>query len=90
MTCMNCVHWNVCEWVDNDECVCSDFKDKDEFVAVVRCKDCKHSRAIDKNKSPEKYFREDCVVCTCEDVVGDEPAIYLPIHFCSYGEKSDI
>jgi hypothetical protein len=26
-------------------------------------------------------------MCTCEDVVGDEPMVYLPNHYCSYGEE---
>lgn len=58
-----------------------------DVVEVVRCKDCKHSRPIDRTKSPEKYFRDDCIVCTCEDVVGDESMIYRTTHFCSYGER---
>ena len=58
-------------------------------VEVVRCKDCKKGRPIDRTKSPEKYFKDDCVVCECEDVVGDEPMIYKPTHFCSYGERKE-
>ena len=58
-------------------------------VPVVRCKDCKKGRPIDKTKIPEKYFRVDCVVCQCESVVGDEPMVYEPTHFCSYGERRE-
>ena len=58
-----------------------------DVVPVVRCKDCKHSRPINKTRPPEKYFKDDCVVCECEDVVGDEPTVYVPYHFCSYGER---
>lgn len=58
-----------------------------DFAKVTRCKHCKHSRPIDKTKSPEKYYRDDCIICKCEDVVGDEPMIYLDSHFCSYGER---
>ena len=58
-----------------------------DAVKVVRCKDCEYGRSIDITKSPEKYFKNDCVVCECEDVVGDEPMIYRPDHFCSYGER---
>ena len=56
---------------------------------VVRCKDCKHGRKTNRIMSPEKFFKEDCVVCECEDVVGDEPMIYVPTHFCSYGEMKN-
>lgn len=58
-----------------------------DAVKVVRCKYCKYGRSIDITKSPEKYFKNDCVVCECEDVVGDEPMIYRPDHFCSYGKR---
>ena len=58
-----------------------------DVAEVVRCKDCKHSRPLNKMKSPEKYYKDSCIVCECEDVVGDEPMIYLPTHFCSYGER---
>ena len=58
-----------------------------DVVEVVRCKDCKHGRPIDKTKSPEKYYRDYCVVCKCEDVVGEEPMIYQPDHFCRCGKR---
>lgn len=58
-----------------------------DVVEVVRCKNCKHGRPIDKTKSPEKYFKDDCVICECEDVVGDEPMVFLPSHFCGCGER---
>jgi hypothetical protein len=60
-----------------------------DAVEVVRCKDCCHGRQIDKARSPEKYFKDTCVVCQCESVVGDEPMIYEPTHFCSYGKRKD-
>ena len=58
-----------------------------DVVEVVRCEDCKYSEPINRNISPYKYFREECVVCRCGSVVGDEPMVYLPNHFCSYGRK---
>ena len=57
-----------------------------DAVEVVRCKDCKHGRPPRNDIAPEKYFKDDCIVCQCEDVVGDEPMIYKPAHFCSYGK----
>ena len=60
-----------------------------DVVEVVRCKDCKHGRKNNRIMSPEKFFKEDCVVCECEDVVGDEPMIYVPTHFCSYGTPKE-
>lgn len=60
-----------------------------DVVEVVRCKDCKYGRPIDKTKEPEKYFKGDCIVCECWNVVGDKPTIYIPHHFCSYGEREE-
>lgn len=53
---------------------------------VVLCKNCIYGRAPDLHKSPEKYYRSDCVVCQCEDTIGDEPMIYPPTHYCGYGK----
>jgi hypothetical protein len=61
-----------------------------DVVEVVRCSNCKHSRPLNKMKSPEKYYKDNCIVCECEDVVGDEPMIYLGTHYCGYGERRDI
>ena len=58
-----------------------------DVVKVVRCKDCKHGKSLDRTKPPFKYYKDCCVLCECEDVVGDEPMVYLPTHFCSYGER---
>lgn len=60
-----------------------------DVVEVVRCKNCKHSRPINKLNPPEKYFKDDCIVCECENCVGDEPMVYVPYHFCSYGERKE-
>jgi hypothetical protein len=64
----------------------------DEFINnkhQVKCIECKFSRPLDRTKSPEKYFRDDCIVCECENVVGDEPMIYLKEHYCSFGKVDD-
>lgn len=58
-----------------------------DMVSVVRCKNCKHSKPLDRTKPPFKYYKNDCVMCTCEDVIGDEPMVYFPNHYCSYGEE---
>ena len=47
-TCKECIHFDVCEPFANpdkpqsEDNGCYGFKSKDEFVQVVRCKDCKH------------------------------------------------
>jgi len=61
-------------------------ENKENKEEVIKCFACKYSRPIDRTKSPEKYFREDCIVCECEDVVGDEYMIYPEDHYCGYGK----
>lgn len=41
--CHDCIHDELCNvqgYVDPDECSC--FRDNENFVEVVRCKDCTH------------------------------------------------
>ena len=47
MTCNDCIHQYCCKYdrffgVDEVENKCNYFKNKADFVEVVRCKDCKH------------------------------------------------
>ena len=42
-TCKQCLHEELCNiqgYADADDCCC--YKDKADFVEVVRCKDCPH------------------------------------------------
>lgn len=57
-----------------------------DITSVVHCRNCKHGQSLDRTKPPFKYYKDSCVMCTCEDVVGDEPMVYFPNHYCSYGE----
>lgn len=66
-----------------------EFMQPADAVEVVRCEKCLHGRNIDKNKVPEKYYRPECIVCKCEEVVGDEPMIYPPTHYCSFGKPKE-
>lgn len=44
MNCKSCIHFNVCAKAKNPENyglqMCKDFKDKENYTEVVRCKDC--------------------------------------------------
>ena len=47
MSCKDCIHYNVCQYHIDEEtdmtvAECGNFKNKADFVEVVRCKDCKH------------------------------------------------
>ena len=48
MTCKDCIHFEVCPMADDTEYIsedvlkedCHDFKNKADFVEVVRCREC--------------------------------------------------
>ena len=77
--CENCIHEKVC--ADSKECaesenliiaVCGQFKNKADFVEVVRCKDCKYIQTMSDGKT---------LACIRQS------AYRKPTDFCSYGEK---
>ena len=84
MTCKDCVHYEACKnttkvvGLDIDtfthigECV--DFKDKNRFVEVVRCKDCKYGQV-----TPLKN------VIICKKI----QSYRIPNDFCSYGKRKE-
>ena len=80
MTCKDCVHRNVCKAYDPEEpeCFCNHFKNKADFVEVVRCKDCKHP-------TKDRSIWMICKVYSTNQV----ERIVQKDHFCSYGERRD-
>lgn len=58
-----------------------------DIISIIHCKNCRYGKPLDRTKPPFKYYKDGCIMCTCEDVVGDEPMVYLPTHYCSYGEE---
>lgn len=88
MTCKDCVHDDVCEHWKNSvfgsdalypkENDCEHFKNKADYVEVVRCKDCKHYWSY---KSIGGFYN-----CKCTfDPEYDTPVHEM--HFCGYGER---
>ena len=82
-TCKDCLHIDVCYMVehygvdieeDRQEYDCHQFKPKENYVEVVRCKDCKHLG-----------FKGLCYGVCNKKMVG----IVKPDDFCSYGERRD-
>lgn len=83
MTCRDCIYNRVCpkaKHIENYHLTgeCSDFKNKEDFVEVIRCKDCIHY-------SPDKksgLFHTPCnrvfALCICHED-----------SFCSYGERKE-
>ena len=80
--CKDCIHSEICELYispndfDNG-IVCDSFKNKADFVEVVRCHKCK--------------YKDDCagrVVHTTRDYVLEQNIpTYNKVDFCSYGER---
>jgi hypothetical protein len=77
MTCReSCIHYNVCDYVSftstSVEKDCKDFKNKADFVEIVRCEDCKFSYE-------HKFFRESYCEKTNRKITQH--------HFCGYGKR---
>lgn len=84
MTCYtNCLHCDVCKCADEVEykdfetmkADCPHFKNKADFVEVVRCRDCKHWRT------------EHCGFCEASNALCE--VNNANTDFCSYGERKD-
>ena len=88
MTCYtNCLHSDVCKCADgveykdceNMKADCPHFKNKADFVEVVRCSKCK--------------YKDDCagqIVHTTRDYVLEQNiSTYNKVDFCSYGERKN-
>ena len=87
--CKDCLHHDACkkiiiasfptipaaevEKVTNRECDCKTFKPAADVVEVVRCKDCKHYKAVVSTCG--NCYRTTCIQHT-ED-------------FCSYGKRKE-
>ena len=88
MTCEDCIHYDVCVIVEHSseeydhytEYDCEDFKNKADFVKVVRCEDCK--------------YNGDCarqMVHTARDYVLEQNiSSYNKVDFCSYGKRKSV
>ena len=59
MTCKDCIHYDVCPLglaIQGKTGTCLKFKNKADFVEVVRCKDCKHLMFSDMYGECNKRF----------------------------------
>ena len=78
MRCRKCVHYDLCEHstIIDKEIQCKDFVSKEDFVEIVRCKDCEKAEEL-------TVLGEKILSCrhwnthTCE-----------PTDFCRYGERA--
>lgn len=85
MNCKDCIHYDVCKEdcafnnLDIDKATfyknCYNFKNKADFVEVVRCGDCQYSFYISAKDELECRKHNGC--------------LKYPHDFCSYGERSE-
>ena len=88
MTCKDCLHDMACGKVDvfriaimhnnKAEKYCENFKNKADFVEVVRCEKCKYS------------ITHTCTITGTKTLFcdyGEKPVVVQPTHFCSCGER---
>ena len=85
--CKDCVHYDACKdaydgnWDDFDECdlYCEHFKNKADFVEVVRCSECKHLKIINKEPIYAECEKEKLTFLLWQADIRE--------HSCSYGER---
>jgi hypothetical protein len=90
MTCNDCIHYDVCpkpyygeKLCCNDvEERCENFKNKADFVEVVRCGKCKHGGVSVFSKTVDGEEGTACY-CTIKNKVTDKDS------YCPSGERSD-
>lgn len=87
--CEKCIHREVCNirgcHDENDEralTYCADFKNKADFVEVVRCKDCEYYSSVTKYSGEPMHYGYCCN--THDSVLGNRHR--YEGDFCSYGE----
>lgn len=86
MTCNDCIHNEVCEELEQKNgiskiftCQCAFFKNKADFVEVVRCERCKYCKAIiDRDGNGSVY---------CDRTFSKFDVD--PTDFCNFAERSD-
>ena len=83
-TCKDCIHEDLCgtftrpcypDEANASERLCEDFKNKADFVEVVRCKDCKYWTTEN-----DGYCAKLSALVLVENISSA---------FCSYGERKD-
>ena len=109
MICKNCVHHNVCSTFSGGivrevimgnkaDKQCGLFKNKEDFVEVVRCKDCKYTVEFDKHCEINRTAYKHCSLLRGEETNNvwhkykkyykDYSIVELD-DYCNYGERKE-
>ena len=87
MTCKDCIHYKPCDYHIDEETLmtveeCEDFKNKADFVEVVRCEKCKYGDVSCFSKTKDGQEDIACY-CTLKNVVTGVD------YYCPSGERRD-
>lgn len=87
MTCKDCIYRAMCYKHEHyaygdeyDEKPCEMFKNKADFVEVIRCRNCNHCEIVIDQFDNDWYF--------CKKTMNN--AEVKPDDFCRYGERKSI
>ena len=83
MTCKDCMHYKICVWTQVETDItktCEMFKNKADFVEVVRCKKCKYGDVSTISNSKDGQEEIACY-CTLKNRVTDLDS------YCPSGER---
>lgn len=87
--CHNCVYYRMCEFVHEFyEAECGDFKNKADFVEVVRCKDCKQFSENIEGTRPIEGADGKCFIRMVHSIDTQYCGVCYD-DYCSYGERKD-
>lgn len=72
---------NLAEWFTEADRVFWKVMKNGPKIEIVRCRECRYSRELDRNDREENRYGDDCIWCTnhCEGMLEDG--------FCSEGER---
>lgn len=91
--CETCLHNGFCI---NQDCMeaqgkqmeeCRDWRDKAEYIRVVRCRDCRYAREMSAAEAEE--YPENTLICGDNDVSDNG---YMPVradHYCACGRRKN-
>ena len=109
MTCKDCIYYEdmckeyLAECVEHGEAdrffnPCVKFKNKADFVEVVRCGQCKYARELDKHCEINRNSYRHCALCRGEETINvwhkykkyyKDYSIVALDDYCNEGERSD-
>ena len=89
-SCKECIHAEFCFLTYKKGSIANcEFKDRSNFVEVVRCKDCKHRENVEACPMCYELFRAWDVGDNCSGGEWELTDHTQDYGFCSYGERRE-